>query len=188
MNVPPAPSVTRRTALVAVAGSAASVAACSPNASRARARLRARRNRETEPAVDPDVLLAATVLADEQRVLDLVDATIARFPRLEDALSPARDAHTAHIALLQDAAPDEPLPTAGPSDTATEAPERSFEVPPDRRRAVKRLARHEEDLALIDKRSAFAAESGAFARVLASMAASAAQQAAVLDRIAEGSA
>ena len=188
MNVPPAPSVTRRTALVAVAGSAASVAACSPNASRARGRRRARPPRPTEPARDPAGRRAATGRADGPRALDRGDATIARFPRLEDALSPARDAHTAHIALLQDAAPDEPLPTAGPSDTATEAPERSFEVPPDRRRAVKRLARHEEDLALIDKRSAFAAESGAFARVLASMAASAAQQAAVLDRIAEGSA
>ena len=188
MNVPPAPSVTRRTALVAVAGSAASVAACSPNASRARARRPPRRTTETNPPPHHHAQQTATRLGAETPALDLVDATIARFPRLEDALSPARDAHTAHIALLQDAAPDEPLPTAGPSDTATEAPERSFEVPPDRRRAVKRLARHEEDLALIDKRSAFAAESGAFARVLASMAASAAQQAAVLDRIAEGSA
>ncbi len=188
MNVPPASSVTRRTALAAVAGSAAGLAACSPNASRAHPRRRAHRDRETDPAVDPDVLLAATVLTDEQRVLDLVEATIARFPRLESTLSPARDAHTAHIALLQEAAPDEPLPTAGPSDTATAAPERSFDVPSDRRRAVTRLARREEDLALLDKRSAFAAESGAFARVLASMAASAAQQAAVLDRVAEGSA
>jgi hypothetical protein len=171
-----------------MAGSAAGVAACSPNASNAPSRRRARRNRETEPAVDPDVLLAATVLSDEQRVLDLVEATIARFPRLEDALSPARDAHAAHIALLEEAVPDEPLPTAGPSATATESPDGSWDVPSDRRRAVKRLARREYDLALIDKRSAFAAESGAFARVLASMAASAAQHAAALDRLAEGSA
>ena len=110
------------------------------------------------------------------------------FPRLENALSPARDAHAAHIALLEEAAPDEPLPTAGPSATATESPEGSFDVPSDPRRAVKRIARREDDLALTDKRSAFAAESGAFARVLASMAASAAQHAAALDRLAEGSA
>jgi hypothetical protein len=45
---------------------------------------------------------------------------------------------------------------------------------------LRAIARREDELSLVDKRSAFAAESGAFARVLASMAASAAQQAVVL--------
>jgi hypothetical protein len=53
-------------------------------------------------------------------------------------------------------------------------------VPSDPARALRAIARREDELALVDKRSAFAAESGAFARVLASMAASAAQQAVVL--------
>jgi len=46
--------------------------------------------------------------------------------------------------------------------------------------ALAELARAEEELSLLDKRSAFAAQSGAFARVLASMAAAAAQQVALL--------
>ena len=179
----PPPPVTRRAALAAAAGSLVGVAACSPNASNAPARRRARTDRPTEPQVDPDVLLAATVLADEQRVLDLVDATLGRFPGLTDVLTAARDAHAAHVALLEEAAPDEPLPTPSPStssgaDPTTDAEaDREPEVARDRRRALLEVARSEDDLALVDKRSAFAAESGAFARVLASMAASAAQQA-----------
>jgi hypothetical protein len=46
--------------------------------------------------------------------------------------------------------------------------------------ALSALASAEDGLALVGRRSAFAAQSGAFARVLASMAASAAQQAATL--------
>jgi hypothetical protein len=142
--------------------------------------------------VDPDVLLAATVLADEQRLLDLVEATLARFPGLTDVLTAARDAHTAHVALLEEAAPDEPLPSASPTASTTpdaaDDTESDDEVPRDRRRALMRLARREDDLALVDKRSAFAAESGAFARVLASMAASAAQQATLVRLVAEGNA
>ena len=53
-------------------------------------------------------------------------------------------------------------------------------MPRDAAQALRALARHEDELSLEDKRSAFAAESGSFARVLASMAASAAQQATVL--------
>ena len=188
MNAPPTTPVTRRTALAAVAGSLVGVAACSPNASQAPARRQARRSQAAEPQVDPDVLLAATVLADEQRLLDLVDATLARFPGLIDVLTAARDAHAAHVALLEEAAPDEPLPSAGPSASSAPEPEAEAAVPHDRRRALMRLARREDDLALVDKRSAFAAESGAFARVLASMAASAAQQATLVRRVAGGAA
>jgi hypothetical protein len=189
VHAPPTTTVTRRSALVAAAGSLVGVVACSPNASNAPARRRARANRPAEPQVDPDVLLAATVLADEQRLLELVDATLARFPRLTDVLTPTRDAHAAHVALLEEAAPDEPLPSASPTEapstpstTSTPGSEADGEtqVPRDRRRALREVARSEDDLALVDKRSAFAAESGAFARVLASMAASAAQQATLI--------
>jgi hypothetical protein len=182
--------------MAAVAGSLVGAAACSPNASNAPARRRARANRPAEPQVDPDVLLAATVLADEQRLLDLVDATLARFPGLTDVLTGPRDAHAAHVELLEEAAPDEPLPSASPTDPvapadpSAAAPDTDAgaepEVPRDRRRALLELARSEDDLALVDKRSAFAAESGAFARVLASMAASAAQQATLLREVAGG--
>ena len=186
MNAPPASTVTRRTALVAAAGSLVGAAACSPNSANAPARRRARASQAAEPQVDPDVLLAATVLADEQRVLDLVDATLARFPRLADVLTAAKDAHAAHVSLLEEAAPDEPLPSASPFPSEATTPDAEPQVPDDRRHALMRLARHEDDLALVDKRSAFAAESGAFARVLASMAAAAAQQATLIRRVAEG--
>ncbi|MGA9748785.1 MAG: hypothetical protein WBQ50_15105, partial [Nocardioides sp.] len=74
----------------------------------------------------------------------------------------------------------------GPSESPEDGPTPRGPVPRDRRRAVLDLAGHEDSLALVDKRSAFAAESGAFARVLASMGAAAAQQAAALRAAAPG--
>ena len=130
------------------------------------------RERAAEPL--PDVTLAATVVTDEQELLDLIDATLARHPRLERVLADARAAHAAHVTLLEDAAPESASPSPAPT-----APGR-VRVPDDAARAVRAIARREDELALVDKRSAFAAESGAFARVLASMASSAAQQAVVL--------
>jgi hypothetical protein len=49
-------------------------------------------------------------------------------------------------------------------------------VPPKAGAALAALARAEQRLSQVGRRSAFAAESGAFARVLASMAAAATQQ------------
>jgi hypothetical protein len=46
--------------------------------------------------------------------------------------------------------------------------------------ALAAVARHEDQLAVSTKRNAFAAESGEFAQLLASMAGSAAQQAAAI--------
>lgn len=139
------------------------------------------------PRTDPDVALAATVLGAEQGLVDRVDATVAAHPRLEVALAGTREIHAAHVALLADAAPDGPTPspTASPSTevTGSASPpgaDPSPRVPRDPARALVALARHEDELSLADRRSAFAAESGAFARVLASMAAAAAQQSAAL--------
>jgi hypothetical protein len=53
-------------------------------------------------------------------------------------------------------------------------------VPGDRARALRQVVTAERDLALATKRHAFRAQSGAFARLLGSMAAAAAQQEAVL--------
>lgn len=146
--------------------------------------------------VDPDVALAATVLADEQRMVELIDATVQEHPRLRDALAQAREVHRAHVELLNDAVPGGATaavsPAASPSVSpdVTVSPEESPEgstsespgasssaVPRRRRDALAALVDAEDALALLDKRSAFAAQSGAFARVLASMAAAAAQQA-----------
>lgn len=143
-----------------------------------------------EPRSDPDVALAAAVLAAEQGLVDRIDATVTAHPRLERVLAGTREVHVAHVALLADAAPGKPSPTAsagasaeGSGDASGEASPTTGEaprVPGDPARALRALARHEDELSLADKRSAFAAESGGFARVLGSMAAAAAQQAAVL--------
>jgi hypothetical protein len=134
------------------------------------------------PRTDPDVALAATVLAAEQDVLDRIDAVLSAHPRLERVLAATREVHAAHVDLLAEAAPDGPSPSASSSASASPsgAAEGKPSVPDDPARALRALARHEDDLSLADKRSAFAAESGSFARVLGSMAAAAAQQATVL--------
>jgi len=145
------------------------------------------------PAVDPDVDLATTVVAAERALLERIDATVRRHPRLERVLAAVREVHDVHVALLEDAVPDDPdasaegtqsstgtapptEPAATPTDDASE-PDR---VPRDRARALRAVATAEDELALTAKQAAFAAQSGAFARVLASMAAACAQQSAVL--------
>lgn len=144
--------------------------------------------------VDPDVTLATTVVAAERALLERIDATVRRHPRLERTLAAARDVHETHVALLEDAVPEEPEPaeptaSADPADPSAGAGSEAGpddedagagRVPRDRTRALRALATAEDELALAAKQAAFAAQSGAFARVLASMAAAAAQQSAML--------
>jgi hypothetical protein len=179
--------VSRRTALVGAV--ALGTAACTPYSldrdQRPAGRSTAPATPEP-PRTDPDVALAAEVLAAEQGLLDRIDAAVSAHPRLERVLAATREVHAAHVDLLAEAAPDEPSPSASssapssPSGSPTGAAPGTHPVPDDPARALRALARHEDDLSLADKRSAFAAESGSFARVLGSMAAAAAQQAAVL--------
>ncbi len=143
-----------------------------------------------EPPVDPDVAVAAEVLSAERSVLALVQATTTRHPALAGRLAPVAAAHEAHTALLADAVPEEALPapsgSASPSDSGTSSPgpdgsgDGTADVPRNRARALRQVAAAEQSLATHTKQQAFKAESGAFARVLGSMAASAAQHAAVL--------
>jgi hypothetical protein len=191
--VPPRSTLTRRTALgVVTAGSAAALVGCTPSG----IDRRPRKNASAPPTrdADPDVALAATVLADEQAMLDLVAATVARHPALEARLATAREAHQAHVDLLTRAVPKEARvsPAASPpadtspsvspsvSPSPTGSPTGSPTVPARRPRAVAALAEAEDRLALVGRRSAFATQSGAFARVLAGMSASAAQHAIAL--------
>lgn len=177
--------LSRRTAVgVGLAGAAAVVTGCTPTGIDRRPKPEATVSRA--PGVDPDVALAATVLAHEQAVLALVLAILEQHPDLEPTLSTARSAHRAHVDLLQDAVPDDVrVPATGAtspgvspsvSPTVTPAPRVPARLPV----AIRAVATAEDRLALVDRRSSFAAESGAFARVLASMAAAAAQQAAAL--------
>ena len=191
---PPGPGLRRRTAVggLLAAGGAAALAGCTHGVDRRPAR---RLPASPGPSVEPDVALAAAVLADEQRVLDLVDATVGRHPQLAGTLAGARAVHVQHVRLLthavpggatESATPSPAAPTSNPTATTTPTDGRSgtptaeADVPADRRRAVAAVARAEDDLTLTGKRSAFAAQSGAFARVLASMAAASAQQAVLL--------
>ena len=139
---------------------------------------------------DPDVALAATVLADEQAMLDRVLATVAGTRDLGTTLAGGPDrAHRARRPARrrpcrEDAAPPRrPTPVGAPhrppAAGATRVPARAAS-------ALAALAREEDGLSLLGRRSAFAAESGAFARVLASMAAAAAQQARALADAAGG--
>ena len=192
-SIPPSRrALSRRTALLgAVALGAAGCTPYSPQESRRRESSAGPIAPAEVPRVDPDVPLAASVLSAEQAMVDLVDATVTTHPRLAHLLDPTRAVHTAHIGLLAHAVPgssatpsasaSSPSPSAASpgSPSATPSP-RTYDVPQDRAKALRQVAREEDALSLADKRSAFAAESGAFARVLASMAAAAAQQAAVL--------
>ncbi|MGZ4495282.1 MAG: hypothetical protein ACXVWU_11325 [Nocardioides sp.] len=203
MPIPPSPQgplLRRRTALGAVlaAGAVTGLAGCTRGVDMRPAPGASLSPAPSTPTVEPDVALAGTVLAEEQAVLDRVLATLAAFPGLRGTLAGAEEAHRRHVALLKDAvphgsgAPSAPSTTASTaaatvpspasasaSPSATPAPT-GPRVPADRGRALTALARAEDALTLSAKRAAFAAESGAFARVLASMAAAAAQQAVVL--------
>jgi hypothetical protein len=179
--------MTRRGALAAAAGLAASaVVGCTPQRQR-------RRGEEppepVEPEVDPDVLVAAEALANQEQILDLLGATGERHPGLARRLAPLVAAHEAHAALLADAVP--PDVAAGPTTSPTTSPATSpsptsgpdadpTRVPRNRARAIDRVVAAERELATATKQHAFRARSGGFARLLGSMAAAAAQHEAVL--------
>ena len=122
------------------------------------------------PPPEPDVALAMAVLRDEQAMLDRLLATLRKHPRLAGTVAGARAAHRAHIDLLAEAVPAG-VASHGP------ARRRTPPVADGPAAALAALVRAEDRLAAQDRRSALTAESGALARVLASMAAAAAQQA-----------
>ena len=180
--------LTRRTAVGSAAAiGAAVVTGCTPSGVDRRPRPTPARS----AAADPDVALAAAALAVEQRMLDLVTATQKRHPALATVLSGALAAHRAHVDLLSDAVPDRPSasasPSTSPSPSGSVSPSVSPSVAPPPQRvparpaaALSALSRAEDRVGLAGRRHAFAAQSGAFARVLASIAAAAAQQSVVL--------
>jgi hypothetical protein len=179
--------MTRRGALAVAAGLAASaVVGCTPERQR-------RRGEEppepVEPEVDPDVVVAAEALANQDQILALLEATGDRHPGLARRLAPVVATHEAHAALLADAVPPDVAadPTAGPTTSPTTSPGPTSgsdaaptPVPRNRARAIDRVIEAERELTTATKQHAFRAQSGGFARLLGSMAAAAAQQATVL--------
>jgi hypothetical protein len=195
--VPTTPSdvrggLSRRTAMGLAAAGVVVATGCTPSGVDRRARPQPSRSAEPAPAQDPDVALAATVLTGEQAMLDRVLATARRHPGVAPALAEVETMHRAHVRLLTDAVPDDARSRASasasasasaPSAAPSPAPSGSGSaaVPGRPGAALALLASEEQRLGRIGKRSAFAAESGAFARVLASMAAAAGQQAVALN-------
>jgi hypothetical protein len=153
------------------------------------------------PDLPPDVTLAAIALSEEQHLLDVVLATEHRHRSLRHALAAAKSAHEQHVQILTDAVPASVRPKAmasarasasasasksskksskGSAKKAKPAQPHAVHVPHQEDAALAAVARHEDQLAVSTKRNAFAAESGTFARLLASMAGSAAQHAAAI--------
>jgi len=184
----PVSGLTRRTGLVTVmVGIGALATGCTVDSDPQPAAGRGRSGAGEAAGQDPDVALVALAVAGERSALEAVTATIDRHADLADALSRLLDAHRAHVNLLADAAPDEAA--SGPTSPTTPASPGPGEstgstgtptVPARTKAALQRLSSMEQGLSLANKRHAFAAESGAFARLLASMAASAAQHASFL--------
>ena len=181
--------LSRRAALAVLAAAVGgAVAGCTPE----RQHPRAGRQEPVEPQVDPDVAVAAEALADQRAMVELIEATHRRHRGLGERLTPALATHQAHVAMLKDAVPDDvPVspsgsPPASASPSASGSPQPGPHVPGDQARALARVVRAEQELRTSTKRLAFKAESGAFARVLGSMSAAAAQQAVLLASSATG--
>jgi hypothetical protein len=145
------------------------------------------RPRRPAQAPDPDVVVATEALSAVHAALALVEATSQRHPALVDRLEALGEAHREHLSVLDDAVPEDgpspdvaPSPSGGlqapdpaPQGTETSAPQRPAE-------ALARVVASEAATTVQLKRLAFRARSGAFARLLGSVAASGAQHAAVL--------
>lgn len=190
------PALTRRSALAGLVVAASTTwAGCTADADREQAP----RKKDTAdaPAPDPDVILAGLAVNRAQQMLDALDATVQRHPELSSLLGSAQTTHRAHIELMDEAAPDEaPDPSesaldgpssspsggtsGGPSGRPSPAGTAPITVPAGRGQALALLATAEQDLSTALRRHAFVAQSGQFARLLASMSAAAGQHAAVL--------
>lgn len=155
------PRVARRTALgVLGAGALLGVSACESPTGTPRAR-------RTIPSsdTDPDVALAARTLAALEVARERLEAIHTALPGLRAPLRPIRALVEAHVDLVREAVPDPP-PTPTPSTTA----------PPTDAAGGRRVVRAElrRVPALLVEQSV-RAESGAFAQLLAQMAAGWAQ-------------
>ena len=118
-------------------------------------------------ALAPDVAVATTALDQIRAAREAVDATVARFPATRASLGPLGTLHRTHEASLADAVPDRARPSTTPAPYA---------VPRRRAAAVRAVARREQRLHDSLGALALKAESGGFARLLASMGAALGQR------------
>ena len=161
--------LTRRAALGAAGLASLGVAAtgCDDPAATPSARATVRSTEITH-----DVALAVELVAGVQRSVALTTDVVRRFPLLRPSLRPLLETQRAHLALLAEAVPDEVMPS--PSARAVPATT-------DRAAARARVMRSTKTRRDAFNAAAVEAESGQFARVLASMGAGLAQHLAVLE-------
>ncbi len=123
----------------------------------------------TSAAQEADVRLLSAVLADQRHLLERAHRTALAHPSLRARLRPVLAAGTAHVDVLERAAPSHEA-RARPPVRVPSAPGRAVDL---LQADLERAARDRLDDCL-------AARSGAFARLLASVAASLDQQAFML--------
>jgi hypothetical protein len=115
----------------------------------------------------PDVAVASRALAEITAVLAAATRTLARHPGIRPGLVQVVHMHRAHEHSLADAVPAQARPSAAPA---------AYRVPRSRDAALSRLAGEERRLHLTLDALALRAQSGDFARLLASMGAAVDQQ------------
>jgi hypothetical protein len=121
----------------------------------------------------PDVAVATRALAEIRAVREAVAGTLARFPATRATIGSLMALHRAHEATLVDAVPDRAEPSSGP---------KPYAVPRNRDKALAALAVREQRLHDTLDRLAVRAQSGQFARLLASMGAAVHQRVAAWPR------
>jgi hypothetical protein len=120
----------------------------------------------------PDVAVATRALREITAVRTAVESTLRRYPAARARLVPMAELHRAHEKTLVDAVPDRARRSESPTPYA---------VPRRRAAALEALTPREQQLHATLDDLALRAESGDFARLLASMGAGVAQQLAVWD-------
>jgi hypothetical protein len=132
-----------------------------------------RRSAREAPDVDPDVVLLEQVSETMSEVVALYEAVIDEHRSLRGDLRPLLAAHRTHVEALGQAAPNEQgRPRSGQREgSSANAPH----VPHRSAQAVRRLQSTERQTSERLLEATRRAESGGFARLLASMSASSAQ-------------
>jgi hypothetical protein len=156
------PGVSRRTLVLGSFGGVTTLAlaACSSGG-------RAGQQPAGSGGLTPDVAVATSALEEIRAVRAAVSATIRRFPATRTSLAPLVTTHRAHEATLVDAVPQ------GATPSSTPAP---YVVPRRREVALTRLVAREQRLHDTLDGLAQKAQSGQFARLLASMGAALGQR------------
>jgi hypothetical protein len=117
--------------------------------------------------LEPDVQIVVDLVDTLRRSTALLTETVRQHPELDARLTPLLRLERRHLAVLQRAAPDGSLPSTQPSAAV---------VPGGPATAQASAVRSAEAVRAACRTSAGSAESGAFARLLASMGAAVSQR------------